>query len=157
MAQTVLLRPELGEFSSIVCFKAVVEGIEHALGVTAATVALKAAGRKRGHNLVASLGLTGQTENLERAAQQMAAALGPEGTRLCIIDGLEQEDERIRVFLRETICMAGEPEGTTRRCSFTFGAVHGALEALTGKKLRGKHTKTPLEDDVSAEVFEFWA
>lgn len=152
-----IARSELGQFSSIVCFKAVVEGVEHALGVTAANVALKAAGRKRGHALVASLGLTGQGTDLPNAGEQMAAALGADGTRLCIIEGIEEEDDRIRVLLRETICMAGEPRGTARRCSFTFGAVHGALEALTGRKLRGKHTRTPLEDDVATEVFEFWA
>jgi hypothetical protein len=39
--------PELGDFSSIVCFKAVVVGIEDALGEKVAAIALIAAGRIR--------------------------------------------------------------------------------------------------------------
>lgn len=78
------LRPQLGDFSSIVCFRFLVVGVEDTLGKRAAMVALKAAGRKRGHHLVDSLGLVGK--------------------------------------------------------SFTFGAVHGALEALYGVKLRAKQT-----------------
>lgn len=150
------LRQELGDFSSIVCFRALVGGVQDTLGKTAAMVALKGAGRKRGHGLVGSLGLTGQGEDLEKAVGMMAQALGPDGTKLCIIEGVEDTGERIKVTLRETICMAGEPEGTDARCSFTFGAVQGALEALTGTKYRGKHTKTPKCDDVESEVFEFW-
>ena len=136
------LRENLGDFSSIVCFKAVVVGVEETLGKKAAMVALTAAGRKRGRNLVESLGLTGKGEDLDTAAQQMAAALGPDGTRLCNIEGIEVLDSVIRVRISETVCMAGEPQGTDRTCSFTLGAVHGALEALTGRKLKGTHSES---------------
>ena len=150
------LRPELGEFSSIVCFRALVGGVIETLGLRAGHVALKAAGRQRGHSLVASLGLTGQGDDLGKAAAMMGAALGPDGTKLCLIRGIDQTEDKIKVYLNETICMAGEPQGTDTTCSFTFGAVHGALEALTGKKLAGKHTKSPLRDDVDSEIFEFY-
>ena len=39
-----MLRPTLGDFSSIVCFKSAVVGIEDALGEKAAAIALIAAG-----------------------------------------------------------------------------------------------------------------
>lgn len=149
------LRPELGEFSSIVCFRALVGGVIEALGERAGHVALKAAGRARGHGLVESLDLVGAGSDLAAAAEKMALALGPDGTRLCLVRGIEEDGETIKVYLNETICMAGEPQGTTTTCSFTFGAVHGALEALTGLKLQGKHTHSPLRDDVETEIFEF--
>ena len=66
------LRPELGEFSSIVCFRALVGGVIETLGLRAGHVALKAAGRKRGHGLVESLGLTGQGQDLGKAADMVA-------------------------------------------------------------------------------------
>ena len=50
----------------------------------------------------------------------------------------------IRVHLRETICSAGEPQGSTRELTFTLGAVHGALEVLLRRKLRGKQTGSVL-------------
>ena len=49
---------ELGSFSSIICFKAVVVGTEEALGEKAAAIALIAAGRQRGKQLAEDLGLT---------------------------------------------------------------------------------------------------
>ena len=42
------LRTELGDFSSIICFRALVVGTEEALGEKAAAIALIAAGRSRG-------------------------------------------------------------------------------------------------------------
>lgn len=39
-------RPELGKFSSIICFKAAITGMEEALGEKATAIALIAAGRK---------------------------------------------------------------------------------------------------------------
>lgn len=148
------LRPELGNFSSIVCFKAVVVGVEEALGERAAKVALVSAGRKRGKNLVADLGLTGQSGNLADAAAKMRAALGTEGTRLCNIDGIEEIGDSIRVRVSDTVCMAGEPQGSERTCTFTLGAVWGALEALTGRKLKGKHTESPWRGEAH-DIFEF--
>ncbi|TNE84153.1 MAG: hydrocarbon-binding protein [Deltaproteobacteria bacterium] len=148
------LRPQLGEFSSIVCFKAVVVGVEEALGERAAKVALVSAGRKRGRNLVASLGLTGRGDDLQFAASRMHAALGKEGTRLCNVDGIEEDGDFIRVIVSDTVCMAGEPMGSTRTCTFTLGAVQGALEALTGRKIKGKHVESRWRG-AENDVFEF--
>lgn len=139
------LRPGLGEFSSIVCFRACVKGVEHALGRRAAMVALRAAGRQRGKDLVASLELVGQGRDLDHAASLMRAALGPQGTKLCIVEGIRRvDDETYQVDLSETVCSAGEPQGADTELSFTFGAIHGALEALTGHRLRGKQVGSVL-------------
>ena len=148
------LRPVLGNFSSIVCFKAVVLGVEDTLGEQAARVVLCAAGRKRGKDLVESLGLGGNDVAPCDAAEMLKAALGVDGTRLCTIEGIEEIGPVIRVRVSDTVCMAGEPIGTTRTCSFTLGAVHGALEALTGRKLRGKHIASRWRGDAD-DIFEF--
>ena len=148
------LRPDLGNFSSIVCFKAVVVGVEQALGVRAAAVALKAAGRARGHQLAESLGLDGTNPEPEAAQKALFDALGPEGTRLCVVDKVEREDDVYRVHTRETICSAGEPQGSDRQCTYTLGAIHGAMESLYGVKLRGKHIDCVLRGGTH-DVFEF--
>ena len=135
-----VLRPELGDFNSIVCFRAVVVGMEEALGERAAAVALKAAGRARGHDLVQRLGLSGvgQSQGFEALSDALNAALGVEGTRLCGIASMERDGEDIIVHTMETVCSADEPEGSSRECTFTLGAVHGAVEELMGAKFRGK-------------------
>ncbi|MFO0744974.1 MAG: hypothetical protein U1F43_04760 [Myxococcota bacterium] len=138
------LRNQLGDFSSIVCFKAVVVGVEDTLGVQAAGVALKAAGRKRGRQLAESLGLGKNALGVGDAAAAMAKALGPEGTRLCVVDRITEDAGVFRVYLSDTICSAGEPQGSTRELSFTLGAVHGALETAVGRKLRAKQVESVL-------------
>lgn len=148
------LRPGLGDFNSIICFKAAVVGVEQALGKGAAKVAFTSAGRTRGHDLVKELGLSGRGEDLDAAAAAMGAALGPNGTRLCNVHRIDVDGDRIRVIVSDTVCMAGEPMGSDRECTFTLGAVHGALEELTGRKLRGKHVASPWRGD-DEDVFEF--
>ncbi len=148
------LRPGLGDFSSIVCFKAVVVGVEEALGKQAAKVALVAAGRRRGKDLVATLGLGGKGTDLGVAASQLDAALGTNGTRLCSVKGITDDGEVIRVVVADTVCMAGEAQGTDRTCTFTLGAVLGALEALTGRTLKGVHANSRWRGDKD-DTFEF--
>ena len=148
------LRPTLGDFSSIVCFKAVVAGVEETLGTQAAWVALKSAGRMRGKALAQSLGLGTRDLSLEEATAALRKALGDEGTRLCWIDAIEQHDDRYIVRLSETICSAGEPQGSDRQLTFTLGAVHGALEVVTRKRFRGKQIGSVLRGDTH-DVIEF--
>lgn len=148
------LRATLGDFSSIICFRAVVLGVEDTLGEQAAAVCLKAAGRKRGMDLARSLGLEGANMSLEAAKDALRKALGDEGTRLCWIDSVEKDGERYLVRLSETICSADEPQGSPRQLTFTLGAVHGALEVVTGTKLRGKQVGSILRGDTH-DVIEF--
>ena len=138
------LRGELGDFSSIICFKAVVVGTEEALGEKAAAIALVAAGRSRGKRLAEELGLTGKGLEGNDIVPLLQKALGKDGTRLCIVDKLNTTGESIQVACRETICSAGEPQGSPRQLSFTLGAIQGVLEQTTGKRLRGKQTESVL-------------
>ncbi len=139
------LRSYLGDFNSIVCFRAVVTGIEDALGARAAMIALVAAGRARGKQLAKEMGLSGAAGNLNEISELMNSALGIEGTRLCIIDKIESAEEgRIRVYCRETVCSSGEAPGSDRNLSYTMGAIQGVLEEVTGKRLRGKQVASVL-------------
>ncbi len=60
-----MTRPQLGNFSSIVCFKSVITGMEDALGEKATAISLIAAGRARGKKLAQELDLTNQSLSLE--------------------------------------------------------------------------------------------
>jgi hypothetical protein len=146
------IRPELGDFSSIVCFKAVVVGIEDALGEKAAAIALITAGRARGKQIAASLEL--QNQDLSALTSVLNQTLGKEGTRLCLIDQIAQDGELIRVHCRETICSSSEPQGSNRRLSYTLGAIQGVLEEVTGKRLRGKQVESVLRGS-HQDVIEF--
>jgi len=150
------LRPELGELSSIVCFKAVVVGVEEALGEKAAAIALISAGRQRGKKLAEELGLTkkGEEISLSEVAEKLQYALGKDGTRLCVVDKVIQDGEVYKVYTRETVCSAGEEEGSARVCTFTLGAIQGFLEGFLGKRLRGQHTESVLRGG-SHDVLEY--
>ena len=117
------LRPELGEFNSIVCFKAVITGMEDSLGEKATAIALIAAGRARGKKLAQELGLDNSQISLDEAGSKLSQALGKDGTRLCKIDKIIEQGDVIRAYTSETVCSAGEPQGSPRTCTFTLGAV----------------------------------
>ncbi len=151
---TQLLRPELGDFSSIVCFKAVIVGVEEALGEKAAAIAFLAAGRLRGKKLAKDLNLSNANLPLDQVAILLNKALGSDGTRLCLVDSILEVDETYQVFCRETVCSAGEPQGSNRNLSFTLGAVQGALEEVTQKRLRGKQIASVLRGS-DHDVIEF--
>lgn len=141
------LRPTLGDFSSIVCFKALVVGVEDTLGAQASNVALKAAGRMRGKALATSLGFGAKATPLADALVALRTALGKDGTRLCYVETVTKEGDDYLVSLSETVCSAGEPQGSDRQLTFTLGAVHGALEVLTQARFRGKQVGSVLRGD----------
>lgn len=147
-------RKELGNFSNVVCFKAVIVGVEDTLGADAAGVVFKRAGHVRGQNLAKDLGLANSNIPVEKIGEELNKALGKEGTKLCAINKAYQQDGKIIVETAETVCSAGEEEGSDRQCTFTLGAVWGALETITGQKLEAKHTGSVLRGG-NADVFEF--
>jgi predicted hydrocarbon binding protein len=149
-----MLRQELGDSCSIVCFKAAITGMEEALGDKATAISLTTAGRARGKKLANELGLAGATLPLDIIADKLAYALGKDGTRLCIIEKILEEDNTYKVYTTETLCSSGEPQGSPRKCTFTMGVVWGALEQIIGKRLQGKHTESVLRGG-SHDVFEF--
>ncbi len=148
------LRTELGDFSSIICFRALVTGLQEALGEKAGSIAAIAAGRARGRGVAQSLDLAGTEPDLPRATLYMQQALGVNGTKLCLIDKIEAVDNGYRVYCRETICSAGEAQGSSRMLSFTLGAIQGALESMMSKRLRGKQIESVLRGGTH-DVVEF--
>jgi len=149
-------REELGNYNSTVCFKAVVTGMEDVLGAQATAIALRSAGRKRGVELALSLGLSkgsGSLNDLAGLATKLNDAVGLNGTRLCAVDKIDVDGDVIRVYTRETVCSAGEPMGSKRVCTFTLGAIHGAVEHLLNVNLTPKHTGSVLRGDTH-DVFE---
>jgi predicted hydrocarbon binding protein len=151
---SILTREKLGDFSSIICFKSVITGMEDALGEKATAIALISAGRARGKNLAKSLGLSDSSTDLDKIAALLNEAVGQNGTRLTAVDKIAQEGDMIKVYCSDTICSAGEEIGSPRKCTFSMGAIWGALEEVTGKKLRGTHTESVLRGG-AYDVFEF--
>ncbi|MGL5078822.1 MAG: hydrocarbon-binding protein, partial [Waterburya sp.] len=133
-------REKLGGFVSVVCFKGVITGMEEALGEKATAIALISAGRTRGKNLATELGLANVNLSLEDLASKLDYALGENGTRLCKVDRIEDNGDVIKVYTHETVCSAGEPQGSSRQCTYSLGAVCGAIETIQGKRYRAKHT-----------------
>ena len=154
MPNSISNRQTLGGFSSVICFKSVITGMEEALGEKATAIALIAAGRARGKDLAQKLNLSNSTADFTSIASQLNAAVGLEGTRLTAIDKIVRDGEIIKVYCSETVCSAGEPQGSDRKCTFTMGAVWGAVSEITGKKLRGVHTESVLRGGTH-DVFEF--
>ena len=148
-----MLRQTLGDFSSIVCFKAAIVGMEDALGEKATAIALIAAGRQRGKSLAKELALEASS-SMDEIAAKMRSALGEEGTRLCIVENIVQEENVIKVYTSETLCSAGEEQGSPRKCTYTLGAIWGVLEQALSKRFQGKHTQSVLRGGKN-DVFEF--
>jgi predicted hydrocarbon binding protein len=151
-------RHELGGLMSTVCFRAVILGVEEALGEKAAAIAFISAGRQRGRNLAEELGLVnkGSEFSLQEATEKIAHALGYNGTRLCCVDKIEALSEGFRVYTRETICSYGEVEGSARKCTYTLGAIQGFLESFFNQRLRGQQVGSVLRGD-QHDIFEFHA
>ena len=148
------VRQDLGDFSSIVCLKAMIVGVEETLGVPTTESILIKAGRSRGNKVAHDLGVVGSSDALKDLEVKMNQAVGKQGTRLCKVEKIVTEGDMIKVYAAETVCSAGEPQGSPRRCSFTLGVVWGALEVVLDKRLNGKHTESVLRGS-NYDVFEF--
>jgi predicted hydrocarbon binding protein len=152
-----LTRENLGEFCSIVCFKSLITGLEEALGEKATSIALVAAGRARGKSLAKSLGLSNSnsgSSDFDEIAILLNKAVGQDGTRLTAVNKIIQDANSIKVFCSETVCSAGEELGSERKCTFSMGAIWGALEEVTGTQLRGTQYESVLRGGTH-DVFEF--
>ncbi|MEF2280413.1 hypothetical protein V3W47_19135 [Deinococcus sp. YIM 134068] len=143
------LRPQLGDFNSVVCFKAVIVGVEDTLGPDGAAVVFTRAGKVRGRDLATELGVAGSNVPVEQIAGLLDAAIGRDGTCLAAVTRSYHEGEHIVIETQDTVCSAGEPLGSDRKCTFTLGAVWGALEAITGGVYLGEHTDSVLRGGTS--------
>lgn len=145
MAQTDnrVWRPNLGDFSGVVCLKAIIVGMEDILGKQASSIALISAGRIRGKAVCKELGIdAGQP--LERAVARLDSVLGMNGTRLCTIERIEEDGDSLLVYTSETVCSACEPQGSDRKCTYTLGVVWGAMEQMLDRQFRGTHVESVL-------------
>lgn len=151
-----LLRSELGEFSSVVCLKAIITGMEDTLGDKATAIALTSAGRIRGRAIAEAgqLKSINIDEDLQELSSKVAEVLGSEGTRLLKLHKIERKDDLFYAYTTETICSAGEELGSERRCTFTLGAIQGVLEYVTGQRLRGIHVESVLRGG-DYDTFEY--
>lgn len=148
------LRPELGDYNSVVCFKAVITGVEDTLGPDGAAVVFTRAGKVRGHDLAKELSVTNSGTPIEQIAAVLDKAVGKDGTRLCAVKKTYLEGDKIIIETVDTVCSAGEEQGSDRSCTFTLGAIWGALEAIMGKTYIGEHTESVLRGG-QCDRFEF--
>ena len=144
-------RSELGDFSSVVCLKAIITGMEDILGVKATAISLTSAGRIRGKTVIQQL--EGHEDMpVDQLAAHLNHVIGLDGTRLCIVDSIKPDGEALVVHTRETVCSAGEEDGSDRACTYTLGVLWGAIEESLGKKYRGTHVESVLRG-ASHDVF----
>ncbi|NMG06121.1 hypothetical protein DP117_04260 [Brasilonema sp. UFV-L1] len=150
------LRPELGDFSSIIFLKAIIIGLEEALGHKTAGIAMLSAGRNQGRNFAQNLDLVGNQAiwSVEDIKEKMNLVLGKQGTRLCIIDKIELKENVYKVHTKETFCSAGEAQGSPRICIYTLGVIQGFLEAVLNKRFQGKQIESVLRAGTH-DVFEY--
>lgn len=147
-------RGTLGDFTSIVCFQALVRGLEDVLGPEGTAVVLIRAGRLRGQMLVEDWGVGHLDLPTEKIGLLLNAALGQGGTRLCVVRGIRQERGVIFVDVAETICAAGLAQKENLRCSYTLGALWGVLESLLGGKFEARQVGNVRSGD-PFDVFRF--
>jgi hypothetical protein len=129
---------------SLICFKAAIVGVEDTLGEDGAAVVFIRAGKVRGTTVAEQTGLAGTKPSLETLVKTLDGVFGKSGTQLCRIVGASTNGETIVIDTQETVCSAGEAVGSSRKCTYTLGAVWGALEAVMGRTYLGEHTESVL-------------
>jgi predicted hydrocarbon binding protein len=149
---TDLMPPVLGDLKTLGCFKAMIVGLEDALGEHTTSIALTSAGRLYGKKLANELGLQGTT--LDNLLTKLQDTLGAGGAGICVIDKVVQEGLVIKVYASQTVCSMGEPSNSNRKCTFTLGTAWGILESALGQRFKGIHTESLLRGSTH-DVFEF--
>ena len=144
-------RSELGEFSSVVCLKAIMTGMEDILGIQATAISLTSAGRIRGRSVIEQLDNPSDI-NIDNLAESLNEVIGKSGTRLCIVDSIHSDGDAMIVLTSETVCSAGEEQGSDRKCTYTLGVVWGAVEQVLDRKYRATQTESVLRGG-SHDVF----
>lgn len=81
-------RANLGSLMSLTCFHYLREVAEE----TAGRALVVSAGRKRGYDLAEGLGLLGDSQDPAVLRARLDAALGADGTRLCVVRTVSAKD-----------------------------------------------------------------
>src|SRR6266496_3181842 len=98
-------RPTLGNYMSLTCFQYLRVGTED----VADRAPIVASGRKRGYDLVEGLGLLGTSPDATAICGLLGAALGADGTRLCLVKRITTTDNiSYEVRIVEGACTAGQ-------------------------------------------------
>ncbi|WP_129627956.1 4-vinyl reductase [Candidatus Oscillochloris fontis] len=127
-------RQILGPFMNLVCFQYLRNTTEDVAG----RAPIIAAGRKRGYDVIVSLGLVGKMSDAAEIQEKLNGALGVEGTRLCIVEQITTlPDGGYEVHIIESACTANQ-HASEPLCAFTLGVFIGAIHALTGVRMSGK-------------------
>jgi predicted hydrocarbon binding protein len=130
-------RATLGPFMSLTCFHYLREVAEE----TAGRALVVSAGRKRGLELIESIGLANSSQDAATIAEKLDEALGAEGTRLCIVSSVTAKPNGgYEVHIRDGACTAGVTSDEPY-CAFTMGVFIGAITAITGRRMIGKETE----------------
>ncbi|MBC8159613.1 MAG: hypothetical protein H7Z42_00215 [Roseiflexaceae bacterium] len=130
-------RATLGNYMSLICFQYLRVGTED----VAERAPVVAAGRQRGYDVIAGLGLLGAVSDGAAIRQLLDDTLGERGTRLCLVQAIHNlPDGAYRVHLTEGACTFGQVAAQPH-CAFTLGVFIGALHGLTGTRMRGQETE----------------
>jgi hypothetical protein len=122
---------------SLTCFQYLRIGAED----VADRAPIVAAGRKRGQDVVEGLGLLGSTRDSAIIREKLDAALGANGTRLCIVRSVEAKPNGgYEVRITEGACTAGQTSSEPH-CAFTIGVFIGAIGAIIGERVNGRETE----------------
>lgn len=125
MREVNINRPTLGPFMSVVCFRYLHDDAMDLAG----QALIVDAGRQRGQDLIDELGIAGQHQVADAIHKDLHDALGPDGTRLCIINSISERD-------------GGGFEVHSSECAspiYTLGVLIGAISSITGQTMIGKH------------------
>ncbi|KYC44230.1 hypothetical protein WA1_02315 [Scytonema hofmannii PCC 7110] len=154
MATSNTLRPMLGDFVNVIDFKALLDGIEENMGKKAAAIIISTAGRAYGKKIATMLGATAETQDLTTVLKKLNKSLGMEGTRLCVIDEVTQQEGFIRVTIVEPLEMCGENANSERLCPFTLGILGGFIDQILQKRHQGRQIAVAEQAGLQTE-FEF--
>jgi len=139
MQEIKINRPTLGPFMSVVCFRYLHDASQDIAG----NAMIIDAGRQRGHNLIQELHLAGSCKDAETLHSHIASALGPDGTRLCIVQSIKEQDN------------GGYVIHSTESASptYTLGVLIGAISAITGKTMIGKEVAITGEEGIEGRTY----
>lgn len=127
----VVLRPTLGPYMSVECFRFLRFGAEE----TAGRALIVSAGKQRGHSLEAELkGIDPSDEASLTTA--LAKIFGLDGTRLCIVNQVKKTDTGYEIHVAESACAWGL-QSDEPVCAYTLGVAIGVIETITGKRFSG--------------------
>jgi hypothetical protein len=139
MRDIIVKRPTLGPLMSVVCFRYL-----HDDAIDLAGRALIVdAGRQRGQDLIEELGLQGKFSGADDLLKSLQNALGPDGTRLCLIGQITQNDN-------------GGFEVHATECAspiYTLGVLIGAISGITGKTMLGEEVEAAGKDEGEARIY----